>query len=306
MRAYEQLVKLLPHGRSIRPWARHLAVKGSKAWWLPKILGTRPVLCDPSSVLEIHMMACRKDILESLWAIKTFAHFSGQSFSLFFHDDGTLTNAEEKLLVQHFPNSEVLRRARTDREMAQVLLKYPHSLRVRADGHWTSIKLFDHYFYGRQPAFLVMDADILFFSRPTEMLDILASDEYFYMEDFQNAYIYSIEELKNSFGINTLPRVNVGFIRLSKSAVNWSLIEAYLEMAKKVEFRSWIEQTLVAMLISDSGLRYRSLPSSYQLMWPRITESTRCHHFCGESRGNYWLKGLPLLWQRGILSSLSR
>src|SRR5262245_27322610 len=72
-------------------------------WHRRGILATPPIPCPPDASLEVHVQVCRRDCLNALWTLKTFAHFSAEPFRLVLLEDGSLRDVDRARLQSHFP-----------------------------------------------------------------------------------------------------------------------------------------------------------------------------------------------------------
>ena len=68
-----------------------------------RILETRPVPMPAQSDLELHMLVSERDFLRSIWALKSFFHYSDLPARLVIQSDGSLTPASLDHFREHFP-----------------------------------------------------------------------------------------------------------------------------------------------------------------------------------------------------------
>ena len=275
------------------------------------ILRSPPVECGDATDFEVHILTCHRDLLDALWCLKTFCHFSDTRPAIVIHDDGTLGAGDFETLLQHLPGCRIIRRADADAEIAEFLSAYPHGrrFRLRTDFH-CALKLFDAFHFARADKLLLLDSDLLFFRRPVELLQRIAAGRPFFQRDYQDAYARPRDALEAVFGMAIEPMVNAGlmFLRRRHYSDNIDLIEHYLGMATAAPVRdvNRHEQTLHAMLLSKYGAA--PLGDGYQLSnRAAITDRTVAHHSVSDgSRAQMQAEGQRRLRAAGFLAALDR
>ena len=142
-----------------------------------RIVNTPPVTNTVSKRCEIHTLTSASDWLNLLWALKSFYYHSGSDYSLCIHDDGTLTHAAAATLCQHFPKARFITRSEADRAVLPVLSQYQKSQELRTS-NTLAIKLFDFAHFLEADRMLLIDSDILFFSRRAELIRRAEDSDY--------------------------------------------------------------------------------------------------------------------------------
>lgn len=276
-----------------------------------RILKSPPVECGDGTDFEVHMLTCHRDLLDALWCLKTFCHFSDTRPVIVIHDDGTLLASDVETLLQHFPGCRIIRRAEADAELTEYLSAYPHCLRFRLrPDFYCALKLFDVFHFARADKLLLLDSDVFFFRRPVELLQYIAAGQPFFLRDYQDAYAMPRDAIKTTFGMAVEPMVNAGliFLRRRHYADHIKLIEHYFEMETNYPARdvNRHEQTLHAMLLSKVGAV--SLGEAYQLSnRTAITDRTVAHHYVSDkSRAEMQAQGQQRLRATGFLAALAR
>jgi hypothetical protein len=162
------------------------------------------------------------------------------------------------------------------------------------------LKLFDPFFFSKRDWFVLLDSDVLFFQRPSELLS--ASDHALqnrYLVDNGYRYCLEREELSAMLGKECIERLNPGILCVRSDVLNCERIEQYL-----VHPRFWNEDgsgnyyaelTLWAMELTLAG----ALPLSrhYAICPCEFEPGLVAGHYCG---GGYWAslfysRGLPYL-----------
>jgi hypothetical protein len=273
------------------------------AYGLRHIRSTKK-LCYPPADFSVHMISCHRHVSMALWCLKSFSYYAEISPLITIHDDGTLTNKDIETLHNHLSRCKVIRKSDADNKMEITLKSYQHCLRMRRIHYdFLALKLFDPWFYSQSDKVVLMDSDILFFQRPTELLNCVEKNQACFNSDYQNEYAFSVEELRNYFGISVLEKVNAGLLALRRDKYDLDLIERYLNSIESQESLnpSKHEQTLYAVLLSLANAQ--PLNNAYQISRQKITAATVSHHFVSDgSRQLFTSIGIRELIRRGIFT----
>lgn len=275
-----------------------LATQGSKHLYLRKIDKAPPLDC--SAGLEVHMLLNHACIHEGCWAIYTLRHFSQTPMKVIVHNDGTLNTADISLLGKLFTGSRVISRQESDNVVEKALEERNllNCLKFRRHSVF-ALKLIDPFFFMNDDNFILIDSDVLFYQRPSELLEASAP---VYSSDNHNAYCIDATIMAGLAGIQCIERFNPGIMRAWRSTIDLNRIEKYL---RHPGFwpngipNYYAELTLWAMEISHGD----SLPLSdaYQICTPNPEdETTVCGHYCGGGHWEtlYYTRGLPYLTQK--------
>jgi hypothetical protein len=224
-----------------------------------------------------------------------------------FHDDGSLTAADKRLLLAQFPGCHLVERARADDFFTAPQLV--HVARARAKIPLL-LKLADLHAFARHDRILYVDSDVLFFKRPEALFTVLEHEERnYFSKDITTAYIAPLETLEKVTGVRPFDRVNSGIfvvnrtdIALAKLAHTLSMLDA-IEPSNGMLYRHLIEQTLFAILTTDSANGVAHLPAEYDLCLDRGLHGAVCRHYVGVIREFFELEGLhALLREREFLT----
>jgi hypothetical protein len=168
-----------------------------------KVLDTKPyVTGQDAPYFELHMLIGKRHVGMCLWAIKSFLHFSGQRYHVVLHDDGTLRQEDISTLSEHLPNARVIRRVDADKEMADKLADYPLCKTFRFSVVETanhrgqkynmfimSLILLDINLLSDAEKIMVLDADVLFFKKPVELINWINDQN-------DNSSLFSVERFR--------------------------------------------------------------------------------------------------------------
>ena len=281
-----------------------------KGIYARKILRTKPIICDTEGRFELHTLACEKDLMNTLWSLKTFCHFCGIRPRLVIYDDGSLSDTAINIFSAHFMNCQIIRRDRFYRDMEDFLKAYRTSLEYsKIKSFYCALKLFGPMCYTKAEYILYLDADVLFFKKPVEMMKCMENGRPFYMSDYQDAYSYPVELLNKLLKIELAHKINSGLFYIAKRdfAGNMDLVESYFKKVSELESSpdsvNRHEQTVAAIILSKANAA--RLDSDYQISKKPVTDKTISHHFVNDgSRTYFYVAGLRRLKSSGFINKL--
>lgn len=254
---------------------------------------------DTDNVVFISLF-CHKDVYEGIVAFKSLYQFLDVKFPLIILDDGSLTDLDEILIVDHIKNVKIIRRKQADIEVNNFLKEngLKNCLDMRRD-FLVSIKIFDAYFYSKGKKIIIIDTDILFYKKPDVLIDLINQDKStfipFYNKDLHSVYSYKIPDLKKFANMDIQLAVNSGLIGFFPSMDIITMTEKFL--AQKLPFESpWlVEQTMYAMYFSL--LDANPLPEDYDVMarYARKGFPVICQHYAGFSRPHFYRQYLETI-----------
>jgi hypothetical protein len=281
-----------------------IATIRGRALHLARILGA-PAIPAGDGQLEVHMLLHHQRILEGIWALYSFAHFSQSSCRIFVHSDGSLTHGDALRLQQVLPGAQVISRDDADHKVVSHLRNLGLSTSIRfRDQLVFARKLFDPFFYGEQAGFFLLDSDVLFFRRPGELLDDVhqpgdGEPVSLYSPDNGFRYCLGPEALRALLGQECIANFNPGVVRTGRSVLDLARIESFLQRPEFWGSSSrphyYGELTLWAMQLTAAGAR--QLPASYAITPPLDGPVPVSGHFCGGGYPATWFysRGLPQL-----------
>ncbi|NNF12086.1 MAG: hypothetical protein HKN72_02615 [Gemmatimonadetes bacterium] len=275
-----------------------------------KILATPPVAPHPDSNFEVHVLTRDEEVLETLWSLKSWYHFSGTRPRLVVYEGGTLSTESIGVLERHFPSCRIVRRERFDRDMSRFLSDHPAALQhARLGSFYCALKLFGPLYYTEAHSVLYFDSDVLFFRKPHEMLELVERGSAFFNSDYQDAYAHSPEFIRTRLGMDIEPQVNAGLFHVSKEHHGnaMDLAEDYFSRIPPADPSHWTinrhEQTVNAILLT--GANAVRLSGAHQISRTPLTDRTVSHHFVDDgSRPEYFATGLRRLRRDGFLRRL--
>ena len=260
-----------------------------------RILNSAPVEAEDTSVCEIHVLTSGADWLNLMWALKSFYHASGRRYGLCIHDDGTLTDENRGILSHHFPAARVLNRQTCEHEVLASLAEYPLCHEFRRTNH-LSPKVFDFRHYLDADRMLLLDSDVLFFDKPTELLRRIEEPTYAKNSvnaDVASAYTVDPTVVKQRCQVDLIPRFNSGLGVIHKESLNLNWIEEFLALPDIIGHFWRIEQTLYALCSSRFGVDL--LPEQYAVFLNGKVEQRPSRHYVGAIRHLMYSEGMRKL-----------
>lgn len=135
---------------------------------------------------------------------------------------------------------------------------------------------------------LCVDSDMIFFKKPTLLLDWLNSPTVpCYMQGREREFGYSEEAMSGLVDGEIPATMNTGIFGFNTSAIDWKRMEYWAQsLLNKGGLRYLIEQALSGLLVA--GKPYLELPNSDYHLCPTVAEAIKptavMHHYAGHTR----------------------
>lgn len=266
----------------------HVTLPRIGRFTLPSGLGKAPEV-------PVHVLTGKQDWQLAAWMLASWFHFTGLNWKVVLHEDGTLPGEAANLFQRVFPGITLINSANANQTIQHALSQYPLCLKYRFE-HPLARKIFDVPFFSDSKRLILLDSDLLFFTRPNEILHWVGQEnqECWFNEDASESSFVSKEEAKEKLGVNLWPRVNSGLCLLWKEAIDWEFCERCLKETSILKGRIWrVEQTLFALCASrqnQGGL----LPSTYEVSLSNLArDGAVARHYVGAVRDRFFGEGLP-------------
>jgi hypothetical protein len=240
----------------------------------------------------VHFLTGKKFWYQTLYCAYSLLKKADEAIRVHIVDDGSLQQENIDLLQRILPFVDIERAPEVGRRLDRELpserfpalrarrLVYPH-LRKLTDVH-----------AGQKSWRLVLDSDMLFHHRPTDVLQWLGQpDRPLYMLDVENAYGYSPTLMRDLAQHDIPERVNVGVCGLQSETIDWDQLEHWCKTLLEREGSHYLqEQALTAMLVA--GQECKVLPASDYIVRPTRAETqtptSALHHYVAESKAWYF------------------
>jgi hypothetical protein len=261
-----------------------------------------PPLSSPADgpELEVSFLTGSRFWYQTLFCIYSLQSHSNVRITPIVYDDGSLTDANVVAILRVIPWARFVSACDVEALLDDQLpaTRYP-VLRARRLDFPLLRKLCDIRL-GRDDWVMFLDSDMLFFRRPTMLLDWLAAPERpIYLVDIQRAYGYSPELMQRLCGHEEPERVNTGICGLRGAAIDWESLEYWCRAMLEIEGPAYLqEQALTAMLLA--GKSCLRLPEEDYKVLPTLIEGRNpsgiLHHYVSHSKRSYFQYG----WRRII------
>jgi len=245
---------------------------------------------------QLNYLTGEKYLHQSLFCAFSFYEFlspeARPDFLINFYDDGSLCPSTLDMLKTNFPSIHVISSEHTAQKFNRLLPadKYPHLHKKRA--MYPHIRKLTDIHLGSQGWQLVLDSDMLFFDRPSQLLAWLKKPEApFLLFDPISSYHYSFGLMEGLTGNTVHPHLNVGIAGLKSEDINWDQVEHWIAALEKKEGTSYLlEQALTAMLCA--GKEIIIADKDQYLVKPDKKDvehlQTTLHHYVAESKEWYY------------------
>lgn len=242
--------------------------------------------------LELHLLTGRKFWYQTVFCLWSFAQHAGRPLVPVIYDDGTLTETFRAPLARHFPAARFVAQADIIARLEAHLpaSRFP-TLRERWINYPNIRKLTDPH-VGASGWKLVIDSDLLFFRRPTLLLDWLERPELpLHAVDCETSYGYSRPLMNELAGVPVADLVNVGLTGLAGESLDWEKLEFWARtLIARERTNYYLEQALVAMMVA--GRACTIAPANDYVTLPRSPEAQACravmHHYVANSKRAYF------------------
>lgn len=268
-----------------------------------------PPIFDPSlPSIEASFLTGKKFWYQTVYCAWTLSAQSNREVVLNLVDDGTLSELLVSEIRRLFPRGALRRRQAVEKTLDRLLPRdsFP-VLRQRCDDY-INIRKFVDVHLDSQGWKLVLDSDMLFFSRPDELMEWWNAARQndpetpvFLMKDCEESYGYSRTLMTRLSGTEIPPLLNVGVCGLRSEDIDWDEIENWCFTLQEEEGTSYyLEQALVAMMASVRS--HRVLPADSYLVFPERRDTLEgngvLQHYVADSKPWYfehaWKKALEL------------
>ncbi len=251
--------------------------------------------------VSLHMVLSHDMLLMGMLALRSFEYHTQRLWSPVVHEDGSLTDADVRELMQQFPDAKVIRRANADTTLDEALKPYPVCRENRKKHNWF-LKVFDTRHYAPHDRYLVMDSDIVFFRRPEFLLNWIAErpETFWFMEDTREKYSGPREEIEQAMGFPLWHKVNSGLDLMVRPAVELSLAEQFLaRCAPAAREYHFLEQSFFAVAGSKWG-RGGKLGPEYEISWTNFRrKGAVCRHYVGPFKNDaLYIEGATSFWMQ--------
>ena len=251
-----------------------------------------------AEAMSVHVLTGQSQCVMTAWMLASWLHFTNKPWNVMIHDDGTLTELQKQALIKLYPGATLVTREQSDSEMSGILQNQPHCWQYR-NRHPLGLKAFDIPHMATGDRFLMIDSDVLFFRKPTEILKWVSDSNdssCWFNRDPQEPAPISLEAAREELGIELWSQVNSGLCLLNRSIIRFPQFETWICHPAIVTGQAWrTEQTLLALAASQNG-RGGLLPEIYAVtLESKVAEGATARHYVGAVRNHFFDEGIGKL-----------
>lgn len=247
---------------------------------------------------ELHTLCQKSDIWPLVWTLRSFMFQSGLYPHIIIHDDGSFDLADIKFLESKFDNLNVLRRSDADKMVFDKIAANEKALKYRKCGHPLILKLIDIFLLSKSEKILVLDSDILFFSRPVDIIEFVEGKKK------ENALISGIinstspfeilvnDGYKEKYGLISKKTefMNSGIILYNKDSIALDKLYEYFENCQRDFSDYFVEMTGWNCLVAQTNHSF--LPPDRYIIKGAINDKTVAKHFTSGRRQELFACGI--------------
>lgn len=249
------------------------------------------------SNFSIHMLCQEPDVAMIEWSVRSFLKHSGLSPQIIIHDDGSMTKRSAELLETRLPNLKVLFKADARRALQAHPGYTPLVRKFDEQGHKVSLQLVDCYLLSNTEKVMLLDGDVLFFKKPTEVIEFIENKTPFDAMVSKQYGTYDLKVKKSySEKYHLVERhgglMNPGLILINKSAFPQEKFIEFLENTERPYGDYFLPMSGWGSLIAQ--VNYAFFPEDRYIMKDRPNDGTVMKHFTGPRRYEFYAYGIEL------------
>jgi hypothetical protein len=300
------VTKLLPEIRALYRIGARATINRSlvRTYLLPRIQKA-PAIAAGEGAMELHMLLHKARLLEGVWALYSFLYYAGQPLRAVIHSDGSLDANCTGILSGLFPGAVIISRAEADSSVNATLKERGlHRCIELRQRHILGLKLLDPFLFSRTDTYLMLDSDILTFSKPAELFEpnfgaANGTALHLYGLDCSDgSYALSAEQFRAA-GVQPAYRLNSGILKIQRSALRLERIEETifrLGLLDKERIHMFAEQTLYACELPCHGVVGLD-PERYTICGDPNNGKIVTGHYCGDhyQKTRFYREGIPRL-----------
>lgn len=258
----------------------------------------KPISLESNSNINVVMFCGKREFYEGIASLYSFYKLSSKKYSLFWFDDGTLTEVKVNALKCIFPNSTIIRSSKADKEVTDWLSSNNLSalLQLRRELIFGR-RLTDIFYYLNGKSVLLLDSDVLFLRRPDFLLYNLEKFEsnaicnWLYNLDIRQSYCTSVSNINKLITGHIVKKFNTGLFFFEAKISDLFYLEKVNKSGLMIEDLYYWEQTLFAILATKH--KAKPLPENYDVHFrhsgkDKSPNNVICRHYCSDSRSYFY------------------
>jgi len=256
-------------------------------------------ICIPDPDFEVHVLCQKKDANMLEWALKSFLYFSQLCPTIIIHDDGSFDAESVAILEGKFTNLKVLFKSEADR----LVKNYPgltnEARAYRDNGHIMIMEFFDLFLMSNKAKkVMIFDSDILFFKKPTEIIDFINGKSSFDALISRQFGTYDLVvdkkyEVKHKLIEKEVGFMNPGLILLNRDKLTLNMFVEYFQNTKRNVKDYFLGMSGWGSLVSQ--INFDFFPADAYTIKYRPNEYTIMKHFTSPRRYDFYAYGIDLV-----------
>jgi len=256
------------------------------------------------SDIEVHMLCGHSQVTMGIWSLWSLLRWADGKMTPVIHSDGSLTPEDVLRFRKFFPQVRFIMPEDVDLWVKQRFAGSEFDfVRAFRSQYFFWSKVFAFHMSERARVVVTLDSDILFFDRPTQILDRCATaHESFALTSFRDEFdwvsiVAPVKEIEARCGTRIECAFNAGMVVMPKfEDEQFHFLERMLR-AFTPEWRNhyFAEQVLLALMAGEFG--WHVLPFSYQLgQETNSPDALSIHYISNQAvRPRFFSEGLPRL-----------
>ncbi len=262
----------------------------------PKILKLNKILEKPINQpdLSIHILTCHRDLIMAIWSLASFYQHSAVIGQLYIHDDGSLTQKDKGYLKKFFPSAKIIEEQQTANNYFKLdnysLIKQTRINNIKQ--YFLLKKLIDPFLVSPAENILVIDSDLLWFKRPTELEEVIKKKERnsLMMSNNIKAFVYfkGYKKIKDE-----LATYNSGIVFYKKDNYNLDKLTEYFKAIdySNLENKHFIEQAAYAHCLEN----LEKLSTEKYVINKNLSPKVAVKHYTSPRRPLFYIEGIGKL-----------
>lgn len=284
--------KMFQWGYGWHDWHRYILNKFFSLQLLARI---KPISCPRDDGFEIHTLAPRSGLWMAYWTVRSFLYHSGLCPRIIIHDDGSIDERTAAMFESKLANAKVLYKSEAEKmfyadpNIPDIVKKYRRECK-----NFYIMMFLDHFFLSSTCKVMVLDNDMLFYDRPTEIIEFMRGNsgvDAIYAAYSGSNPVDMDEEYQKKYAaiLADASRLNSGLMVFDKSKIDVQRIAEYFEHVTKPD-GPLIEQTGWGMILSQ--IPHSLFPEERYKLRGGIDSSSVCKHFTKPRRHEMFARGI--------------
>lgn len=270
----------------------------NKFFYAGKIFDKKIPECHTVDDFEIHMLCRKKDAAMLAWSLMSFINQTGICPRVVVHEDGSFDKKTILKLEHKFPGLEVLRLEKASQMIDNIPGLSEKLLEHRKRGHKLIYKLVDILLLSHAKKVMVLDSDVLFFKKPSEILEFINGKSPYeaLISCHDGTYdLMTSEEYSRKHELlrKKTDEMNSGIILFQKNKITTDMMLEYFENTLRKPRDYFVEMTGWASLISQTNFNF--LPIEKYIVKGKPEVNTMAKHFTSPRRHEFYIYGIDMV-----------